>query len=371
MQFQRHGSARSCVASALLVWVSVGLGCAAEEGSATTGPTPDPSGSGSGSSSEGRSESGSTSGADSQGTTEDPHSTDSTGPSPTEYLDRYPLQATFPEGGAFDTATEAFFVGTLEGGDVHRIDAQTGEQTLFYSDERPGSWMTLGMAVDADRDRLWVCAANRDTEPFTGEVWQFDLGSGTRQHAVELSFEGELAWCEDVAVAPDGTAYLTDRENPNVYRVGPSFAQELFATDDALGSALIGQNGIVVVPGQDFLLTAVHLPATLQRISLRDGTVLPIDLEGDFVDNAIGSGADGMAYVDGDLFVVFDGKLARVTPQAADWSSAVSTTVELPRGLTDVLHTPQGLYLLNGQAIGFALGNPAEPFELVRFAGDL
>lgn len=54
-----------------------------------------------------------------------------------------------------------------------------------------------------------------------------------------------------------------------------------------------------------------------------------------------------------------------------DWSTAESVMVEWPRGLTDVVSTPEGLYLLNGQAIQFALGqDPLGPFTLSRFTGE-
>ncbi len=335
---------------------------------AATDGTGDPTG-GESEGSEGPSGSTSTDGGSSTGGADE---SSSGGAMPVDYEDVYPLDTTYPEGGTFDPVEQMFFVGTLEGGEVHRVDPRDGTSTLVFEEPTAGEWMTLGMAVDASRRRLWVCAADRQTDPYTGQVWVFDLDTDDRLEVVELSHAGEAAWCEDVAVAGDGTAYVTDRENPNIYRVSDDFEATLFATDDALGSPLIGQNGIIVLPGDEALIAAVHLPAALNYVSLSDGAVTPIEIDGDFVDAGIGSGADGMVLVDGELYVVFDGELARVAPTLADWSAAFSTAVELPRGLTDVIDTPGGLYLLNGQAIRFALGQePNGPFELVRFSGDL
>lgn len=286
------------------------------------------------------------------------------------FADVYPLSITYPEGGAFDPVDGLFFMGTLEGGGVFALDPQVGEAQALYEAPANGTWITLGMALDADRHRLWVCAADRDTTPFTGELWVFDLDAGERTHAIPLTHDSDAAWCEDVAVASDGTAYATDRENPNIYVVDDAFAAELLVSDEALGSPVIGQNGIVVLPGDQALIAAIHAPAALNHVSISDGTVTPIEISGDFMDVGLGVGADGMVLVDDALFVVFDGKLARVTPTADDWSQAESTTVEWPRGLTDVLATPEGLYLLNGQAIQFALGQrPLGAFELRRFDG--
>ena len=80
---------------------------------------------------------------------------------------------------------------------------------------------------------------------------------------------------------------------------------------------------------------------------------------------------DGIAFANGSAYVAFTSKLIRVTPTLADWSRADSTNVDLPNGMTDVIATPAGLYLLNGQAVRFALGTATDPFALVRFVGML
>ncbi len=294
----------------------------------------------------------------------------SSGTGGSEFAEVYPLEVTYPEGGAFDPVDGVFVMGTLEGGSVFTVDPLDGQATVLHEPSEPGTWISLGMAVDAPRHRLWVCAANRDTRPFTGEIWVFDLSAGERTHVVPLMYDGAPAWCEDVAVASNGTAFATDRENPNIYVVDDSFSAELLVSDELLGSPILGQNGIIVLPGDEALLAAIHAPASLNHVSIADGTVTPVEISGDFTDVGLGVGADGMVWVDDALFVVFDGKLARVTATTDDWSAAESTTVEWPRGLTDVLATPAGLYLLNGQAIQFALGQrQLGPFELRRFNG--
>ncbi len=67
----------------------------------------------------------------------------------------------------------------------------------------------------------------------------------------------------------------------------------------------------------------------------------------------------------------FTTRLARVTPTLPDWSEATSVIEDAPGGLTDVVLTPGGLYLQNGQSVTFALGAPPEPFMLVRYTGVL
>lgn len=294
--------------------------------------------------------------------------TGSGGAEPIVFQDAYPITATYPEGGAYDADAGRFYFGSLESGTVHSIDARTGIESELFTEPAPGTWMTLGMAVDAPRKRLWVCAADQDSDPYRGELWVFDLEAGARTHVIPLHAGADDAWCEDVAVDSTGAAYATDRENPNIYRVGSSMQPSLFATDPELGSNLIGQNGVVALPGDQALIATIHFPPQLNRIAIPSGVVTPITIDGDFADATLGSGPDGMVYRDGALFVVFDGELVRLDPTLADWSAVSASAVELTGGLTDLVSTPAGLYLQNGQAIGFVFGQDPAPFQLVRYA---
>lgn len=78
-----------------------------------------------------------------------------------------------------------------------------------------------------------------------------------------------------------------------------------------------------------------------------------------------------MVFYDDSVFVTFASELVRVRPTLGDWSTAVATEVTVPNGMTDAIVTPVGLYLVNGQAIRFALGTDPDPFALVRFRGSL
>ena len=103
-----------------------------------------------------------------------------------------------------------------------------------------------------------------------------------------------------------------------------------------------------------------HLGATLvhvdlARVDLSNGAVLPVNITGKFSDLTPLHGADGMVYANGSVYVAFTSELIRVTPTAADWSSGMSTKVDVPDGMTDVVSTPNGLSLQNGQSVRFAM----------------
>jgi len=297
---------------------------------------------------------------------------DDTGAAPGR--DRYPLSATFPEGGTFDPTGDAFYIGSLGGGSVHRVVRATGAETVLFQESAPGTWWTLGMDVDVARRRLWVCAMDdqrrttTETPPYAGWIWVFDLDTGERIARRDLSAVGVRATCTDVAVAADGSAYVCDRESPRIYHLTETGPVETFVENDLLAGGVVGQNAIVVLPDQSAILTLVYLSSRLVRVDLRDRSVADVALDGAFIDTTpLLSGADGMTLSGGRLLVAFTSELDTLTPTLADWSSARVEAVDVPAGMTDVIHTFDGDYLLNGQSLTFALGGTPDPFALVRF----
>lgn len=298
------------------------------------------------------------------------------GAGPKTFSNQYALEATWSEGGIYDPEGHAFYVGSLGDGSVHRVDAETGLDETLFVETAPGAWWTLGMAVDVSRRKLWVCAMEdlRETNAdpaYDGYVWAFDLTTGTREAVYPLSDAYAEGTCTDVAVTDDGSVYVTDRDFGHVYRIGPNDgAASLFVNDDELEASIIGQNAIVVTPDESALLIAVYLPSRLVRVDLGTKAVSEVDIDGSFGDLTPLSGADGMTLHDGKAYVTFSSELVELIPTLGDWSTASAREVSMPNGLTDVVSTPGGLYLLNGQAVRYALGQDPDPFALVRFTGD-
>ena len=292
------------------------------------------------------------------------------------FLDSYPLAAEFPEGGAYDATEHAFYVGGLGDGRVRRVDAATGAEEVLFEETAPGAWWTLGMHVDEAARRLWVCAMEDRRElgedpQYDGYVWTFDLETGERERVVALADAAPEATCTDVTVDAAGDAYVVDRDFGDVYRLSADGAPEVFASSALLEGELAGQNGAVVLPDQSALLIIVYDPPRLVRVGLGDGAATDVTPPSDFEDPTTFSGADGLTH-DGEVaYVVFTSTLVKVTPTSPDWSgtTAVSTTVS--SGLTDVVATPGGLFLLNGQSLRFALGQDPDPFALTRFTGSI
>jgi hypothetical protein len=154
-----------------------------------------------------------------------------------------------------------------------------------------------------------------------------------------------------------------------VYQVDIDAGPSLFVSDPALSATFVGQNANLVLPDQSALLTVLYGPPSLVRVDLATKAVTTVTIDGTFSDLSPLAGADGMAYSGGSVYVAFTSKLIKVTPTVADWSEATSIAVDVPDGMTDVEATPNGLYLLNGQSVRFALGTTPDPFQLVKFEG--
>ncbi|MFK7999336.1 MAG: hypothetical protein AB8H86_07045 [Polyangiales bacterium] len=293
---------------------------------------------------------------------------------------RYPLSAEYPESGIYDESAHRFFVGSLGDGIVRSVDAETGAEETFFEESAEGPWWTLGMDIDAERRRLWVCAMRdlRDISdqdpPYDGYVWVFDLDTNERVASHALSDAMPTGTCTDVALAADGSAYVVDREHPVIYHVTFDGGAEIYAQDSLLDGGLVGQNALVVLPDQSGLLSAVYLPSRLVYIALdtlegEEPEVREVEIDGSFADATPLSGADGMVYFDGAAYVIFASEIVRVQPTLATWTHAVASELSVPNGMTDAIVTPGGLYLVNGQSVRFALGTTPDPFALVRFEG--
>ncbi len=271
-------------------------------------------------------------------------------------------QATlFPEGAAFAASERAFFVGSLGGGSITRIDADGSQQVIF---PEASGWSTLGMKV-SKQGELVVCAVFAYGEPQTeAEIWSFDVATGARTHVVPLKGAFAEANCNDVAFDADGMVYVTDRENPNLYRVSlANETAEVFVTDAALETGVIGNNGIVYRDG--VLLMGKYAPAKMLRIELSDPTALTeVTLSGDEV-GMLPNGFDGMVW-DGDVLTIAGNSQVFRATSADNWNSAQLKAYSPPVNIAAVTVAEGQVYGLKGEIVAYVLSSdPDLPFELL------
>lgn len=122
----------------------------------------------------------------------------------------------YPEGIAADPRTRTVYVGSYADGTVYRARPGRGEAEVFLPSGTDGRRTANGLRVDA-LGRLWVTDS-------TAGVAVYDTADGSRLAHFEVA-QGPGApahFVNDLAFAPDGTAYLTDSVRAVIYRVTPS-----------------------------------------------------------------------------------------------------------------------------------------------------
>jgi sugar lactone lactonase YvrE len=130
-----------------------------------------------------------------------------------------------PEGIAVDPATSTFYVGSIRKRTILAI-GRGGKARTFVPAGRDGISGVLGLKVDAARGVLWAASwASDGMEGYTkadegrAELTAFALADGSKRRRIAFSAGAGPHLLNDIAIAPDGTLYVTDSIAGAVWRV--------------------------------------------------------------------------------------------------------------------------------------------------------
>jgi sugar lactone lactonase YvrE len=226
-----------------------------------------------------------------------------------------------PEGIEYDPASGRFLTGSLAEGTIFQIHPD-GRVTPAVTD--PELVSSVGIEVDSTRNRLLV--ANSDRGAFDGssqgqaKLGVYNLATGERLAMVELGATipnrpaDAAHFANDVAVAEDGTAYVTDTMQNTIYEVGPDYQASVLHRFEAPES--LGLNGIVHHPS-GYLLVAGG--STLYKVPVDD----PAATSQVSVPEAV-EGQDGLVWMpDGRLAITSNSQSRVVALRSTDdWATA-------------------------------------------------
>ncbi len=214
-----------------------------------------------------------------------------------------PGQAVFPEGVAYDAASDDFFVGSTTDGTIFRGNFIDPEASIFLPGGAEGRTTAIGMKVDAE-GRL-IIAGGR-----TGMVWVYDTVSGQLIRSFSNGKGENETFLNDLTVIPNGDILITDSRDPVIYRI-PVADLEPSQTPGNLedwlrleGTPIQFQegtnlNGIALMADGAHVLTVQSNTGMLFCINLLTREVAEVDLG----DLSL-TGGDGLV-IDGlDLYVV-------------------------------------------------------------------
>ena len=156
----------------------------------------------------------------------------------------------FPES-LTSTSDGTIFVGSLEKHMIFKAAPGAATAEPWISPGTNGLTVVLGVLADERAGTLWVCS-NPPNTAGPGELSalkSFDLKTGKPKGS--FPFPGGKSLCNDIAVGPDGTAYVTDTTNPRILKLKPGgSALELWATDkrfDSLDGIAFGNDTTLYV----------------------------------------------------------------------------------------------------------------------------
>lgn len=277
------------------------------------------------------------------------------------------------EGIAYDPVSKRLFAGSQQG-ELLAI-AMDGKVSTFASGG--GLRQMLGLKVDPERRLLWVVNGrypditytdeNRPADAGTGGVRAYHLDTGALVTAVEVDERPALVHgFNDMALAADGTVYVTDSNTSAVYKLAPGGKSlELVLRD----TRMTFPNGIAIAPDQRTLFVA-HVegisaldPATGTR------TLLPVPADGSV--NSI----DGLLLKDGIFYGVQNSPyMHRIVGAALSrdgrsiervWTVNSRTPAEYSQ--TTAAIAGGDLYMVGGTPMADVYGgtNPAKPVRKI------
>src|SRR4051794_2820610 len=154
-------------------------------------------------------------------------------PRPSRYI--LPGARVFPEGVAYQQGSDYFYVGSTTDGTIFRGELDQETTSVFLPGGTDGRTSATGMKVDDGR--LYIAGAG------TGKIFVYDVNT----RALLGSFDNNEAntFLNDIAIAPNGAAYVTDSLDPTLYRVtvGPNGEINFEAWLDLTGTPIVYQAG--------------------------------------------------------------------------------------------------------------------------------
>ncbi|WP_353952825.1 gluconolaconase [Knoellia sp. S7-12] len=252
------------------------------------------------------------------------------------------------EGIGVDPRRGTFYVSEVTGGEIHRgVAGSAATEQWLAGDGTDGRRTARGITTD-DAGRVYVVGGPNGIDAATGldngrpDVWVY---SPEGQLLAALRLPGDNGFANDVAIGPDGAAYVTNSNAPQVFRVareGGAWQAELWSDASGIIEQRQGFNlgGIVLTADRSAVVVAQGTTGQLWRFATADGSVTPVATGGADLTNADGLVREGsrllvvrnFSRMLATLRLAADGRSATLLTQEATDPSRVLTTAKVLRG---------------------------------------
>ena len=249
------------------------------------------------------------------------------------------------EGIGTDLRHGTFYVSEVTGGEIHRGTARSAHtEEWLGGDGADGRFTARGITTDR-AGNVYVAGGPNGLGTDRPDLWVY---SRSGELLAALRAPADDVFLNDVWVGPDGAAYFTNSNAPQIFRVAATghgvdgFDIELWADAADSIETVPGFNlgGIVTSPDRSALVVAQGSTGMLWRFDLADRSVTEVETGGTDLINA-----DGLVRQGGRLTVVrnfsrmvttlrlaADGTSARLVSEQASDPSRVLTTAKVLRG---------------------------------------
>jgi Cu-Zn family superoxide dismutase len=252
--------------------------------------------------------------------------------------------ALYPESIARDPRSGILYVGSNGDGSVQAVE--NGVARVLQPTETDGRTETLGIKVDARRDRLLLLDGS--------SVYVYQLKTNTLIKKIPLSSVINVAkpMLNDLVIDKNGNAYITDSLNPMLLKLdGQKLTLSIFK--DLSGIIPYGNqndfpynlNGIVLSPDEKELISVKTNEGTLWKISTVDRSVTQIKTQ-----ETLTKG-DGLVRDKNILYVIrnFENKISKVDLTNGTVKTISPADVSIPTSAVLINGPEPHLVIVNSQ----------------------
>jgi streptogramin lyase len=170
------------------------------------------------------------------------------------------------------------YVGSLGAGGIIRIKPGAAKAEIWIKPGAFGSRSIFGILADERSNTLWVCSNDLSAlgvviaSSETGSALKgFDLKTG--QGKVSATLPGDHTFCNDIAIGPDGSAFVTNTAAPEILRLPPGKSQlKVWANDPRLAPPAGGSGLDGIAFGSDGnVYVDTYTAGELFRVDVTDG----------------------------------------------------------------------------------------------------
>ncbi len=234
----------------------------------------------------------------------------------------------YPEGIGYSSQLAKFLITSIPFGKIGTVDTDGRYQDLLTD---PAFIAGIGLKVAGER--VFVCNSDQgrsvrstpETTRQTAELLVFNLNTRQLERRTDLAAllpAAEPNFANDVTLAPDGTAYVTDSFSPVIYKVMPNGAASVLLRDNVRFSSMtFGLNGIVYHPN-NYLIVANTGQGKLYKVDLANGNAVSEIIVANTSPVANSLPGDGLTLLNNDLYVVTGGNRVAQVRTTDNWQTA-------------------------------------------------